>query len=149
MLHLDHRALARQVSAGLQLCNDTVQARAFEAREPVERNRSIARCGCEVHRGLCSDEQLFEGSTAHRLRRSHERAPGDFQRIEGDERSWCLFCELFNARYRRMQSQLQGVEIEPACRRYYDLAVQHTVLGQSIKQSFVQLREIAIEGSRI
>src|SRR6516162_5619706 len=74
MLHLDHRALARQVRAGLQLRNHTVQTRAFEAREPVERQRSITCHGREMYRWFHFAEQLLEGRTARRLWCRHEIA---------------------------------------------------------------------------
>src|SRR5215469_14855620 len=67
VLHFDHRTLPRQVSAGLQLRNHTVETCAFKAREPVERDRSIPRCGCEIDWWLHIDEQLLERSAAHRL----------------------------------------------------------------------------------
>src|SRR6516225_9201859 len=77
MLHLDHRALARVVRAGLQLRNHTVQTRAFEAREPVERKGSIACYGCEMQRRFHFAEQLLEGGTARPLWRRHEIASRD------------------------------------------------------------------------
>src|SRR5215469_15984987 len=85
VLHLDHRALAWQVSAGLQLRNHTVETCAFEAREPVERERTLPRCRCEIDWWLHIDEQLLEGSTAHRLCRGHEVASCDREHVESDE----------------------------------------------------------------
>src|SRR5690606_6902758 len=60
VLDLDHRALTRLVHTRLRLGDHTVQASSFEAREPFERNLSVARNRCEIHRTLDGTEQLFQ-----------------------------------------------------------------------------------------
>src|SRR5262245_59450104 len=149
MLDLDHRALSRLVFPRLRFGDDAVQTGSFEARQPVERNGGIARHGREMDWRLCPIEQLFERSTARYLRRVDETSPTDCKHVESDERRRRFLSELRYSRRRWMQSQLEGVEVEPSRGRDHDLAVDHAVFRQTFDQYVVQVRKVAIERPRV
>ncbi len=66
VLHFDHRALAGEILAAIQLRNHPVQAGAFEARQPIERDLPLARARCEVQGRPHLAQQLLESRAARR-----------------------------------------------------------------------------------
>src|SRR5690606_7065602 len=82
VLDLDHRALARLVVLVLALRDDAVESRAFEALEPTERRRAIARRRRDVERRLRVLEQRLEHVAALALRASHEVLAAEGEQIE-------------------------------------------------------------------
>src|ERR1700722_2276906 len=76
VLHLDHCPLARNIVAGRQLRDHAVQPGAFEASQPVECSRAVARNRRDMQRRFHFTEQLLESFAASRLRLSPDsRAP--------------------------------------------------------------------------
>ena len=134
VLHFDHRALARLVHAVLGLRDDAVEAGAFEARQPFGGNRRIARHRRDVDRRLDAGERLLEQRAPLALRRLAQVAAGSRKQIEGDERRRRVFRELRHARSRRMQAELQRIEIQPARGDDDDLAIDDASVRQANQQ---------------
>ncbi len=111
--------------------------------------RAIARHRRQVDRRRDVREQLFERVTPLALRPIHDRLAIDGQQIEADERRRHHLRELLDARRRRMQPQLQRIEIQGAVLRDHDLAVDDAARRQALEQGVVQLRKIAIERLQI
>ena len=142
MLDLDHRALARLVDALLRLHHHAVEPRALEARQPVGGHRAVAGCRRQVNRRRRAGERALELLPPFRLRSiPHVRAV-DGEQVEGHERRRARLRELRDARRRRMQPQLQRVEVEAVRRRDHDLAVDDAIRREPGQQRFVQLGKI-------
>src|SRR5262245_63539984 len=102
-----------------------------------------------MHRPLDAVERLFEKDTALALRDGTEIPSIERQGVEGNERRGRRLRELRSARGRRVQPQLQRLEIEPAGRGDYDLAVDDAAIGQPLEQRGVQLGKVAIERPQV
>ena len=84
-------------------------------------NHSSATARSRLHGVRCTPpemrrERLLEQRAPLGLRASAEIAPAVGEQVERDERRGRLGGELLHARRRRMQAQLQRVEVEPALR---------------------------------
>ncbi len=148
VLDLQHRPLARLVGRGERLGDDAVEAGAFELAQPRRRDVALARRRREVKRRRRAGEQP---SSAAR-RSSCERSAGSGHRgeqVEGDERRRRRARELGDARRRRMQPLLQGVEVEPVGADDDDLAVDDAAGRQPREQRLAQLGEVAIERAQV
>src|SRR5262249_53598555 len=100
-------------------------------------------------RRLRVSERSFEQPTTLDLRRITQVTPIRRDHVECDERRWSLLRQLGDAGGSRMQAKLERVEIEPVRCRDHDLAVHHAPGRQPRKKSVVQLREVAIERSKV
>ena len=83
------------------------------------------------------------------MRRAHQVALAARQQVEGDERGGRFLRQLGDARLRRVQPELQRIEIQPVAGGDDDLAVDHAVLRQALEQRVVQFREVAVERPRV
>ena len=102
-----------------------------------------------MQRRCSPGERLFEPPAALVLRRAAQVASADGDRVEGDKRRRYFLRQLRDPRGRRVQPQLQRVEVEPARRRDHDLAVDHAAVRQGLEQDGMQFREVAIERPQI
>ncbi len=94
VLDLEHRALARLVGAVSGLRDDAVEARAFEARQPVSGKLAIARHGREMDGRDDLSKRPLERGTALLLGQRPQIAITQREQIEGDERRRDFFRQL-------------------------------------------------------
>src|SRR5207245_1164277 len=71
------------------------------------------------------------------------------EEIEGHERRRRLRRELRHPRGRRVQAQLQHLEVEPALARDHDLSVDYAARGKAGLKGGLELGEVAIEGLQV
>src|SRR5690606_2241050 len=90
-------------------------------------------------------EQPLERAPPLGLRRREQAPAAAGEQVERDERGGRLARELLDSGLRRMQAQLQRVEVEAVRSGDHDLAVEHGAFGQSLEKQRVQLREVAVE----
>ena len=94
-------------------------------------------------------ERELEAPPALVLRRLPQILAADREQVEGDEGGRRFPGELRHARRRRMQPQLERVEVESMIGGDDDLAVDHASLRQSVQQRVVQLGKVPIERPQI
>jgi len=145
VLDLEHRALARLIRRRGRLRDHAVESGAFEALQPIDRDRAIARHRREVEGFANLLEELLELRAAVRLRLAQQTLPIHRQEIESDERGWHRLRELLDPGRRRMQPHLQTAEIETVGGGHHDLAVQDDAARQLLEQHGVELGEVTIE----
>ena len=150
VLDLDHRALAglvRTPSSGL----------AITPSRPAPSNRASHSDATARSRvigvrwiGGCAPPS----SRSRHVRRSLLRDVAEVlavhgQHVERDKRRGRLLRQLRDPRRRRMQPQLQGIEVEAARRGDDDLAVDDTVVREIRQQRVVQLGKVPIERPQV
>lgn len=146
MFDLEHDALVRLVGSREGLGDDAVEACAFKATKPVERNVSIAGCRREMDGRGGRREQRFEAGAAVFEGLGTQIVCVFAEQIEEDERSGGLRSEEFDARGGRMNAQLQGIEVEAPVLRDDEFAVENAAGGQLRAKGVEEFGEIAIQG---
>ena len=149
VLDLDHGALAGLVAGAGRLGDDAVEARALEAIEPLGRERAIARHRSQVNRRHTLAEQGFETSPALAQWSRAEIEAVDRQQVEADKTGRRRLGQLRDARRRRMQPQLQGVEVEPLRRGNHDLPVDDAPRGQALAEHRMKVGKVPVERPQI
>jgi hypothetical protein len=71
------------------------------------------------------------------------------EKVERDEGRRCLLRELGDSGFRRMQPQLERVEVEPGRGRDDDLPIDHAVRREPLEQGVVQLGEVAVQRPQV
>ncbi len=127
------------------LGDDAVEAGPFEAVEPVLRGLGAIGAGRDVGGRLRSLEELFEARAALAEGRLHQVVGAFAEHIEGDERRRRLFGQHPDARFRRVDAQLEGFEFEAVLAQDDDFAIEHARAGQRRRQRLDQLGEVAPE----
>ena len=113
MLDLDHHALPGLVRRALVLGDDPVEPGALEALEPILRHGAVAARRGEMDAASGPAERALQPRPALRLRPGAQVLVALRQEIEGDERRRRLRRQLGHPRGRRVEPQLEGVEVEP------------------------------------
>ena len=106
VLDLDHHALAGLIGRALVLGDHAVEARAFEAMEPLVGERALATTRREVEAARRPLERPLQLPAALGLRAGAEIAIAFGEQVEGDEGGGRLGGELVDARGRRVQAEL-------------------------------------------
>ena len=117
VLDLDHRSLAGLIRGALVLGDDAVEPGAFEPNEPFLGEAPLATAGGEMEASRRPRERLFERGAPLGLGARAEIVTAVGEHVEGDEGRRCLGGELPDARGRRVEAQLQRVEVEPSLGR--------------------------------
>jgi hypothetical protein len=92
---------------------------------------------------------ITPSSPAPSKRESHSAATVDREQIEGDKGGRRFLRELVDSRRRRVQPQLQRVEVEPVRGGDDDLTVDDQAWRQLVDHGAVHLGEVAIERLQI
>ena len=133
MFDLQHGPLARLVAAVGRLCDHAIQPRALELIQPLKRFLPVGGRGGEVDRRAQLRREALELAPALLLRSIHQTLPVYCQKIEGYERGWRLLREFGYPRGRRMEPELQQVEVEPVRGHDHDLSVQYASRRQLLQ----------------
>ena len=112
VLHLEHHALVRLIDTRLRLGHHAVQSCPLEAAEPVSRRVSIARRRREVERCCRAREHGLERGASRREGRRAQVTIALTEHVEEHDRCRRLASEGLHARGRRMQPELQRLEVE-------------------------------------
>src|SRR5207249_11729245 len=144
-----HHTLARLVDAGLVLGDHPVEPGALEAMEPLIRQRPLPRARAEVDGWPGSRERLLQPRAAVGLQPTAKIAVALREEIEGDEGCRRLRGELRHPRGRRVQAQLQRLEVEPALARDHVLPVDDAARGKAGQEGRLELWEVTIEGFQV
>ena len=136
VLHLEHRALARLVGGVARLGDHAVEAGALEAVEPVARRPRGRACRASGARGGAASRappRAARGAPpAAAPRRSSSPAAS---RSKATNDAGVSAASFVDPRRRRVQAQLQRVEVEAARRRDHDLAVDHAARAAALRRS--------------
>ncbi len=161
VFHLDHDALALDVALRRSLGDDAVLPDAVDVFEPTACDVGIVRPRREDQRGSRMKPRRSIGSelAAEPVDQGLElRAPlvgGEwsevvavaFQEVERDERRGDLAGELVDARRRRVEAQLQRLEVHRAVHDHEDLAVHDVDRWRLGTEQFHELGEVASKRS--
>jgi hypothetical protein len=85
VLHFDHRAFARLIRRIHGLCNHAVKACALEFREPLGRQRAIARHRRQMNRLVDAVKGFLEEGSPVDLSGRHHVAAVERQQVESHE----------------------------------------------------------------
>ena len=142
VLDLEHRPLVGLVRAVERLGDDTVEARALEAGEPVVRHGDVRRGRSDEH-GIGGIRQRLDEPTpplGEGLR--HQVVVADGEQVEPDERGGRALCEHAHAAVGWVDALLEGVEVEAAVDREDDLPVDDAARRQVLPQRLDELGEV-------
>ena len=114
VLDLEHDAPVRLIDAVLRFCHHAVEARTLEAPEPIGGRGAVARRGRDVERRRGVGEHRLELGAPLRKWGTAQIVIVLAEHVEEHDRGRRLTSECFHARRGRVQSQLQGLEIEDA-----------------------------------
>src|SRR5690348_3657814 len=145
MLHLEHDALVRLIRSRDRLGYHAIQARAFKSPKPIRSHRSVPRCRRQMNRRLGRTHQLFQPLPPFLERLFPQIARALAEQIEKHDRRRNLFRQKLHARCRRVQPQLQILEIQRAIFRDDDLAIQHGACRQLRAQLLHKLWKITVQ----
>jgi hypothetical protein len=145
VLHLHHRPLSGAVAAVQALGHDTVQTRAFEAVEPVQRQRPVGRGRRQVHRRPDTRQQLLQPLAAIAQRHLAQIAIALCQQIPQHDRRRRLLGQHRHARSGRVDPLQESVEVQPARPGDDDLAVQDSRPRQRRLQRRQHLGEVPVQ----
>src|SRR5207249_2202774 len=113
--------------------------------EPRLGHRPLAMAGGEMDATRGPPERLLQTQAALGLRAGAEVAAVSGEQVERHEGGRRLGGELLHPPRRRVQSQLQGVEVEPTLGGDHDLAVDHAPSWQAGAKARFQLRKVPVE----
>src|SRR5436309_15814786 len=94
-------------------------------------------------------ERVLQQPAALDLRARAEIVAVAGEQVERDEGRGRLLGELRYPGRRRVEPQLQGIEVEPAVGRDHDLAVDHAARGEARAQLRLELREVSVERPQV
>ena len=143
MLDLGHDALAGLVGIGELLGDDAIEAGAFEALEPVERDFAVAGGGREVGGGSHALEVAFETGAAFAERGLLEVVRPVAEHVEGDEGGGRFAGEHADARFGGVDAHLEGFEVEATGAHDDDFAVEDGRAGEGGSEALDEFGEIA------
>ena len=146
VLHLDHRALARLVAVAPRLRDDAVEPRALEALEPLLGDGSVVGDGGDVHRSLRVAEDVLQQGAALLERGGRQVFVAEREQVPQDDGRRGLLGQHRDAGVGRVDSLLQGLEVEDACAGDDQLAVENAAVGQGCLEGSLQLGEVAQQG---
>ena len=119
------------------------------ASSSASRLRAVACHRRQVDRRFGVREQPLQPHAPLALGDGAQVLPVDGDCVERDERGGRVLRELGDARRGRVESHLQGVEVEPARCGDHDLAVQHRAGREPGQQGVMQLGKVAVERPQI
>ena len=150
VLHLEHRAFARLVesrSAGFAITPSSPAPSKRASQSDASAGSWVI--GVRWMGGAASSSNRSRRARRSLWTRSRRSLPVHGESVERDERGRRLLRELGHPRGRRMQPQLQQVEIEPAWRRDHNFAVEDAAVRQAGQQGVVQLGKVAVERPQV
>jgi hypothetical protein len=145
VLHLPHDPLVLLVGLVGGLRHDAVEARSFEAREPVLCHVRVVGHRGEVHAPEIAAEHGLENPPSLGERLPGEVAVIEGQEVEGHEAGRRLLGQPADPRRSRVEALLKRIEAEPGIGDHHDLPVHDASLRQRDAQQLHELREVARE----
>src|SRR5580658_5094091 len=131
MLHLEHRALVRFIDTIQRLRHHTVEPRALKPLKPIRRNTAIGRRRRQMNRRSHSNQRLLQRFSSKSKGLIPQIARSLTKQIEKYHCRRTLLRQQLDSRCRRMQTQLQFLEIERAALGNHNLAISHIARGQT------------------
>jgi hypothetical protein len=149
VLDLQHRPDAGLVGGVALLGDDAVEACTLEAVEPIPRGGGVGGHG--------GDEGWRRDARERRLKAPPAVGEGSLpqvfvvvgEHVERHERGGCLPGEHTDARLRRVEAELECLEVDPILAHDHHLAVEHHRAGQFTLEPLAQLRKIPGQGLQV
>ena len=146
MLDFEHDSLVGLIGEISRLGDDSIEAGAFEAVEPVESDVAVGGGGSDVNRRLCGVEGGFEHGAAL-LKGLLAKIPIALAKdVEEDAGSRGFRGEEFYTRGGGVNAELQRIEVEPSFPGNDEFAIEDTFCGELFAKRVEHLRKVAVQG---